>query len=198
MNRPDPLALFQDWYRSAQRTEWPEPSAATLATVGADGRPSARVVLVRGIDHRGFVFYTNLGSRKASEIERPGARDAAVALCFYWPSLLKQVRVEGMASRVADTEADAYWATRERGSQVSAYASVQSAELAGGRAELEARFREWDAKLPRKGVPRPAFWSGYLVVPDRIEFWEGRPNRLHHRILYVREGDSWAAKILSP
>jgi pyridoxamine 5'-phosphate oxidase len=190
----DPLALFAKWHDEARRTDLPEPSAAALATVGEDGSPSVRIVLVRGVDHRGFVFYTNLRSRKGREL----AEGSPAALCFYWPPLAKQVRVEGTATRVSDSEADAYWATRERGSQVSAWASRQSEELKDGRPEIEARFDEWDRKLPAEGVPRPAFWSGFVVHPERIEFWEGRQNRLHHRTLYVRTGDSWSIQLLSP
>jgi pyridoxamine 5'-phosphate oxidase len=192
---PDPFALFQEWYVAAQRTDLPEPSAAALATVGADGSPSVRTVLVRGMDHRGFIFYTNLGSQKGRDLAERGAQ---AALCFYWPFLARQVSVQGTASRVSEAEADAYWATRERGSQVSAWASRQSEELKGGRPELEARAAEWDVRLPGENVPRPAFWSGFLIRPERIEFWEGRENRLHHRTLYVRSGDSWSIRILNP
>jgi pyridoxamine 5'-phosphate oxidase len=157
-----------------------------------------RTVLVRGMDRRGFIFYTNLGSQKGRELGGGTTSGRPAALCFYWPSLARQVCIRGTASPVSDAEADAYWATRERGSQVSAWASRQSEELKGGRPELEARAAEWDARLPREGVPRPAFWSGFLIQPERIEFWEGRASRLHHRALYVRAGDSWSVRILNP
>jgi len=173
----------------------PEPSAAALATVDAKGRPSVRIILLRGLDERGFTFYTNLGSRKGMELER---RDGApAALCFYWPPLARQVRIEGTATQVTDEEADAYWATRPRGHQVAAYASDQSKPIAG-REELEARYAEWDQRLPESGVPRPPFWSGFRIAPDSIEFWEGRANRLHERVLYRREGSHWIASILCP
>jgi len=199
----DPIELFLKWAAGARRPDILEPDAATLATVGADGLPTARVVLVRRADHGGFVFYTNLESKKGQDLLLSGAKGAPVALCyywpcFYWPPLTRQVRVEGIATRVSESDADAYWATRHRGSQVSAWASKQSAVLAGGRAELTERFHAMDKKLPPKAVPRPAYWSGFSVAPQRIEFWQGRRNRLHDRILYVREGTRWVSYILSP
>ncbi|TMQ59186.1 MAG: pyridoxamine 5'-phosphate oxidase [Candidatus Eisenbacteria bacterium] len=194
---PDPIALFREWAALARRPDILEPDAAALATVGPDGKPSVRMVLVRAVDDRGFVFYTNLGSRKGSELLSGGGEGAPAALCFWWPPLAKQVRVEGTARTVSDAEADEYWAGRARDSQVGAWASRQSAELPGGRGELTARFAELDRSLPEK-VPRPRFWSGFRIEPRRIEFWEGRPMRLHHRVLYTREGRGWAAKILSP
>jgi pyridoxamine 5'-phosphate oxidase len=193
---PDPIALFDEWYREAHRAGLTEPSATALATVGTGGRPSVRIVLLRDVDPRGFVFYTNLASRKGMDLLRH--EGAPASLCFYWAPLARQVRVEGTASRVADAEADAYWATRPRGHQVAAYASPQSRPLAGGRAELESLYADWDRKLPQSKIPRPAFWSGFRLVPDRIEFWEGRENRLHHRVLYERDGTQWTASTLAP
>lgn len=195
---PDPIALFREWATLAQRPDIAEPDAAALATVGVDGNPTVRMVMVRSADERGFVFYTNLGSKKGRDLLRSGGKRAPAALCFWWPPILKQVCVEGSATPVSDAEADAYWATRDRGSQVAAWASRQSAELRGGRAELEARHGELDRTLPAKDVPRPPFWSGFRIAPERIEFWEAREHRLHHRVLYVREGSGWAARILSP
>ena len=189
----DPIGLFRAWAALAVRSGLQEPDAAALATVDAQGAPSVRVVLVRGVDERGFVFYTNMESRKGRELG-PGAK---AALAFWWPALTKQVRVEGSVSRVSDEEADTYWSTRSRESQVAAWASNQSAELRGGSEELAARFAELSLSLPPK-VPRPPHWSGYRIEPREIEFWEGRPHRLHHRVLYVRKGQGWATKILSP
>jgi pyridoxamine 5'-phosphate oxidase len=193
----DPIALFQDWLEAAHHVGLPEPSAAALGTVGPEGQPSVRMVLLRGLDERGFVFFTNLTSRKGRELMSPGA-PALATLCFYWPPLARQVRVEGRAVQVEDSEADAYWATRPRGHQVAAYASPQSEPLPGGRRELEARFAEWDKKLPSKGVPRPGYWSGFRVIPGSIEFWEGRENRLHRRVLYTRTADGWDRTTLAP
>jgi pyridoxamine 5'-phosphate oxidase len=198
MTAVDPIRLFAEWYGRAQETDLPEPSAATLATVGADGMPSARVVLVRGYDERGFVFYTNTGSRKGRDLGGLRGADRPASLCFYWPPLALQVRVEGRAEAVAPDEADAYWASRPRGHQVAAYASRQSEPLAGGRQELEAAFVEWDRKLPQENIPRPGSWSGYRVVPTSIEFWEGRGNRMHHRVLYERDGSGWTVSLLNP
>ena len=193
---PDPISLFEEWFEAASRVVLPEPSAAALATTGPDGRPSVRMVLVRAMDRKGFVFYTNLESRKGLELGEAGP--APVSLCFYWPPLARQIRIEGVASPVTGPEADAYWATRPRSSQVAAWASPQSRPLPGGRAELDRRFAEMDRKFAGAPVPRPPFWSGYRVVPDRIEFWVGRENRLHDRLLFRREGGAWTLETLAP
>jgi len=194
----DPMALFQEWFEGAHHIGLPEPSAAALATVDERGRPSIRTVLVRDIDDRGFAFFTNFNSRKGHDLrpDRPGG--APACLNFYWAPVARQVRIEGTASPVTAEEADAYWATRPRGHQVAAYASPQSTELPGGRKELEALFAEWDRKLPRANIPRPAYWSGFRVAPETIEFWQGRENRLHERILYRRVAGPWVAVILAP
>ena len=195
---PDPIGLFREWAALAARSDIAEPDAAALATVDAEGNPSVRMVLVRSVEERGFAFYTNLESRKGRELlGGASTAGAPAALCFWWPALAKQVRVEGRATRVSDADADAYWATRARESQVAAWASRQSAELSGGRDELLARYAELEKSLPPR-VPRPPHWSGFRIEPRRIEFWEGRPHRLHQRVLYTREGRGWIAKTLGP
>lgn len=173
-----------------------EPTAMALATAGADGRPSARMVLLKGYDERGFVFYTNLESRKAQQL----AENAFAALCFHWQPMEVQVRVEGAVQPVSALEADAYYASRARGSRIGAWASRQSAQL-DAYATLEERVREFEEKFGEGDIPRPPFWSGYRVVPDRIELWFGRPSRLHQRELYVRvdgEPPRWTRELLYP
>lgn len=189
----DPLQLFAEWFAAAKATEINDPEAMTLATASADGRPSARMVLLKGVDAGGFVFYTNTGSRKAHEL----AANPYAALCFHWKSQRRQVRVEGRVESVTDAEADAYFATRPRLSQLGAWASKQSQPLKG-RFELEARVARFTARFAVSAVPRPPFWSGYRVVPEAIEFWEDRPFRLHMRFLYRREGDRWQRQELYP
>lgn len=189
----DPLALFRAWLAEAEQSELNDPNAMTLATVGADGTPSARMVLLKGLDDHGFVFYTNLGSRKARELEqRPRA-----ALCFHWKSLRRQVRVQGAVERVSDAEADAYFATRPRISQIGAWASKQSQPLAG-RFELEGRVARYTARFALRAVPRPQHWSGFRVIPETIEFWEDRPFRLHMRRVFSRRDDGWSSGELYP
>lgn len=194
----DPLALFREWLDAAAKTDLPEPAAVALATVSADGDPSVRMVLARGVDARGVVFYTNLESRKGRELGGGRESNVPVSLCFYWPPLTRQVRIDGVASVVSDAEADAYWASRPRAHQVAAWASPQSQPLADARGELERRYAEMDRNLPRENVPRPPFWSGFLVVPNQIEFWEGKENRLHDRTLYRRDGSGWVVVTLAP
>jgi len=196
-SHPDPIALFQEWFQAAHSVGLPEPSAAALATVGIDG-PSARMVLARGVDERGIVFYTNFQSRKGQELGGGRSSGVKASLCFYWPPLNRQVRIEGTVAPISDAEADAYWATRPRAHQVAAWASPQSQILPGGRADLERRYAEMDHRLPRENVPRPPFWSGFRVTPSKIEFWEGKPNRLHERTLFQRDGSSWVAVTLAP
>ncbi|MDX1593130.1 MAG: pyridoxamine 5'-phosphate oxidase [Gammaproteobacteria bacterium] len=189
----DPLVLFTRWYRAAQQAVSGEPTAMTLATVGRDGRPAARMVLLKDYDADGFVFYTNFASRKGAELEA----NPYAALLFWWPPLLRQVRIEGAVERVADAEADAYFATRPRGSQIGAWASPQSEPLAG-RAALESRVVEVAARYGDDAIPRPPFWGGYRVAAETIEFWQGQPDRLHDRLAYRRERDGWRRVRLAP
>ena len=171
----------------------PEPNAMSLATVDKGGRPAVRIVLLKGVDERGFVFYTNYEGRKGRElVEQPKA-----ALCFYWAPLDIQVRIEGSVTKVADKEADAYFASRERRSQIGAWASRQSQPLESPTA-LEERVSLHEKKFAGRDVPRPDFWSGFRVSPDRIEFWRGKPNRLHERHLYTRDGSGWRIDTLYP
>ncbi len=189
----DPISLFKDWLADAERSEPNNPNAMTLATVTPDGAASACMVLLKGVDERGFTFYTNLGSRKVEHLSaNPGA-----ALCFYWKSLKRQVRVEGTVERVDDAEADAYFATRPRGAQIGAWASKQSHPLEG-RFRLEARVAKYTAKFHVGTVPRPDFWSGFRVVPEHIEFWREQPFRLHDRVVYHRDGGGWRKERLYP
>jgi pyridoxamine 5'-phosphate oxidase len=188
----EPLAPFRRWLDEAWKGE-PNAHAMTLATTTPDGRPSARAVLLKGLDQRGFVFYTNLESRKSKELfANPHA-----ALCFLWKSLDRQVRIEGVVEMVGDEEADAYFASRPRDSQIGAWASDQSQPLAS-RAELERRVDEFLRRFGAGEVPRPPYWSGFRVVPQRVEFWQEQPSRLHDRILFIREGDGWRRERLFP
>ena len=187
----DPIDLFRDLYERAALT-CAEPDAMVLSTVDADGRPSGRYVLLKTVDQRGFVFYTNLGSRKARAL----AANPLASLCFYWPPD-KQVRIEGRVEPVSGADADAYFATRPRPFQVGAWASSQSDVLAS-RGMLEERVREFEKKFADVSVPRPPFWSGYRVVPDNIEFWTRDPARLHIRERYERAGAAWQTVTLYP
>jgi pyridoxamine 5'-phosphate oxidase len=192
----DPLSRFAEWLAEAERSEPNDPNAMALATVGADGAPSVRMVLLKGADARGFVFYTNLGSHKAAELRA----NPRAALCFHWKTLRRQVRVEGRIEEVGGEEADAYFATRARVSQLGAWASKQSQPLRG-RFELEARVAKYTARFVVGPVPRPPFWSGFCLVPASIEFWEDRPFRLHMRHVYRRATDNppgWAVEELYP
>jgi pyridoxamine 5'-phosphate oxidase len=188
----EPLAPFRRWLDEAWQGE-ANAHAMILATTMPDGRPSARAVLLKGLDERGFVFYTNLESRKSQELfANPHA-----ALCFLWKSLDRQVRVEGVVELVDDAEADAYFTTRPRDSQIGAWASDQSRPLAR-RADLERRIDEFSRRFGEGDVPRPPFWSGFRLVAQRIEFWQEQPFRLHDRLLFLREGTEWRRERLFP
>jgi pyridoxamine 5'-phosphate oxidase len=191
----EPFDRFSAWLAEAVAGEPNDPTAMTLATCTADGRPSARMVLLKGHDARGFVFYTNVGSRKGGEL----AANAQAALLFHWKSLRRQVRIEGRIEPVTAEEADAYYASRPRQSRIGAWASDQSRPLAE-RAELERRLAEAEARFPGDAVPRPPHWSGFRVVPHRFEFWRDMPYRLHDRLIFARdgEGEPWATSRLFP
>lgn len=190
----DPIELFRRWLSEAEHSEPNDANAAALATADAQGRPSVRMVLLKGVDAAGFVFYTNLESRKGRELaENPNA-----AMCFHWKSRRRQVRVEGPVEPVSEAEADAYFASRPRGSQIGAWASQQSRPLSG-RFELERRIGEYAARFGLGKVPRPPHWSGFRIRPAAVEFWEDRPFRLHDRFVYQREEDgTWRVEQLFP
>lgn len=190
---PEPLAQFRAWFEEAQSGDIREPHAMTLATVGDGGRPSARIVLLRGWGPGGFVFFTNYESRKGGEL----ARTPLAALLFYWAPLERQVRIEGAVERLSAEDSDAYFAARPRGHRLSAWASRQSSAVAD-RATLERAMAECEARFGDEAIPRPPYWGGYRVLPARFEFWQGRPNRVHDRIEYRRAGDAWSTARLSP
>ena len=213
---PDPIAQFKKWFDQATgarasgrirkllirvykaifllgNTEQLDLNAMTLSTVDAAGRPSARVVLLKGLDHRGFVFYTNYNSRKGRELDaNPNA-----SLVFYWPDQERQVCIAGAVTRLSQEESDAYFHSRPYGSQIGAWASDQSQTVAD-RAALEEKWKEFEHKFPKGAVPRPAHWGGYILRPERVEFWQGRPNRLHDRFRYSQQQGSWNVERLCP
>jgi pyridoxamine 5'-phosphate oxidase len=191
---PNPIQQFRRWFDEAFASNLHEPNAMTLATTTSDVRPSARIVLLKGFDERGFVFYTNYESRKSSEL----AANPRAALVFYWGELERQVRVEGRVERIPDEESDAYFAGRPRGSQLGAWASQQSRPVTD-RGALEERLRELEVDYEGREVPRPPFWGGYRVEPETIEFWQGRENRLHDRLVYRRSREGgWRRERLQP
>ena len=188
-----PYALFAEWMAEAEAHEPNDPNAMALATADAEGRPSVRMVLLKGWDENGFVFYTNLESRKGREL----AENPFAALCLHWKSLKRQVRAEGKIEPVSPAEADAYFASRARTSQIGAWASRQSRPLQG-RFELEARIAEYTARFALGAVPRPDFWSGFRLRPERLEFWRDRPFRLHDRFCYRHDGEQWQIEHMFP
>lgn len=190
----DPLAKFQQWMAEAWEHEPEDANAMTVATATPDGMPSARIVLLKGADERGFVFYTNTDSRKGDEV----AANARAALLFHWKPQGRQIRIEGRVERVSEAEADTYYASRPRISRLGAWASDQSRALAE-RAELERRLAEYEARFPGEDIPRPAHWSGYRIVPEYIEFWQSMPYRLHDRTIFTRRADGgWTSGKLFP
>jgi pyridoxamine 5'-phosphate oxidase len=191
---PDPIEQFGRWFDAVLAADLYEPNAMTLATSTPDGRPSARIVLLKGFDERGFVFYTNYEGRKAEELEA----NPRAALVFYWGELERQVRVEGRVSRLPDEESDAYFESRPRGSQLGAWVSEQSRQVRDRRV-LEERLRGLEAEYEDREVPRPPFWGGYRVEPEAMEFWQGRESRLHDRLRYSRSTDGvWERERLQP
>ena len=192
----DPIAFFQQLLAEASalpREQIPEPTAFALGTVSSEGQPSVRLLLLKDVDQRGFVFYTNLESRKGREL----AANHRAAMTFHWPQLERQVRIEGRVSPVSDAEADAYFASRPRGSQIGAWASQQSRSIERP-GDLERRVAEFEEKYAGKNVPRPSHWSGFRLAPERIEFWKGMPSRLHDRQLFIRDGNGWKSQTLYP
>ncbi len=189
----DPIALFDAWYAEARETEINDSNAVALATADADGRPSVRMVLLKGHGPDGFVIYTNRESRKAGDL----AVNRHAALLFHWKSLRRQVRIEGSVSLVSDAESDAYFASRGRDSQLGAWASDQSRPL-DSRETFETRFAEMQARFEGGAVPRPPHWGGYRIAPDRIELWQDRAHRLHERRLFTRETGTWTEGLLLP
>jgi pyridoxamine 5'-phosphate oxidase len=190
---PDPIVQFRRWLADAEAAGVAEPGAMVLATATPDGSPSARYVLLRGLDDRGFAFFTNYRSAKAGDLEA----NPRAALVFGWDPLHRQVRVTGPVERVAASESDAYFASRARGSRIGAWASPQSGVLAD-RTQLEGLVAEADARFPEEEIPRPPHWGGYRVRPEVVELWQGRQDRLHDRLRYRRDGDGWAIDRLAP
>ncbi|HUI31137.1 MAG TPA: pyridoxamine 5'-phosphate oxidase [Candidatus Acidoferrales bacterium] len=191
---PDPFRQFEEWFNEAIESEISDPHAMVVATVSQTERPSARVVLLRGIDGNGFVFYTNYRSRKGVDI----LRNPNVAAVFFWSELHRQVRVEGSVEKVSSRESDNYFHSRPRESQVGAWASIQS-EIISDREELDRHFKEYERRFEGKLVPRPDSWGGFRIIPEVYEFWQGRPNRLHDRILYkLDKSGGWKISRLAP
>lgn len=193
MSAPDPIDRFRELLEQARNTEAHDATAVALATADAEGRPAVRMVLLKDVDPRGFTFFTNYGSRKANDL----IRNPRAALCFYWPALYTQVRVEGEVSPVSEAESDAYFASRPRGHQLATWASRQSARLENRRELLES-YQRAEARFGDGPIVRPPYWGGYRLGPVAIEFWHGFDNRLHDRLLYRRDGEGWSCDRLHP
>lgn len=189
----NPFTKFGAWLAEAEATEPNDPNAMTVATASISGRPAARILLLKAWDERGFVFFSNLGSRKADEIRQ----NAQVSLLFHWKTLRRQIRIEGMVNPVSNAEADAYFASRPRVSKIGAWASAQSRPLPS-RAVFEAKLAEMEARYPGEDVPRPENWSGWRLTPDYFEFWQDRDFRLHERDIFNRKGEGWETGLLYP
>ncbi len=189
----DPLAQFKKWFAQARAVGLPLPESFMLATATRDGKPSARMILLKGVDKGGFVFYTNYESRKADEL----ASNPQASAVFHWNELFRQIRIEGRIEKVSPAESEKYFHSRARGSQIGAWASRQSTVIPT-RADLEKQVSEIKGRYRGQQVPLPPFWGGYRIMPDRIEFWQGRPDRLHDRFVYAKDGQGWKISRLSP
>jgi pyridoxamine 5'-phosphate oxidase len=193
MNTTDPFSIFRDWYQEAIDAGTADPSIMTLATVDRKGRPAARIVLLKSYDETGFVFYTNYQSRKGMEL----AQHPYAALVLHWQGTGHQVRIEGAAEKVPASASDRYFVNRPRGSQLGAWASEQSREIPS-RASLDESLKRWESKFRNQPVPRPPHWGGYRVIPEKMEFWSDRENRMHERMLFEKTDQGWVFKILAP
>lgn len=189
----NPILQFEKWFKEAVESKVNEPNAMTVATATADGKPSARILLLRNFDEKGFVFYTNYTSRKGGEI----LKNPYASLLFFWPELERQVRIEGVLSKQSAEESDLYFKTRPRTSKLGAWTSEQS-HVVANRKVLDDAYEKLSEKYPGEDVPRPVYWGGYILEPTSIEFWQGRPSRLHDRLLYTKEKNSWKLERLAP